>query len=79
MKLEPVTNFTKWVRKEESLTLRDPRPSPWPLKVIGLGWSVSCNVSAEVIVVANWSELDSVQNKVKGKIVAYDEPWSTYG
>jgi len=25
---DPVTNFTKWVRKEESLTLYDPRPFP---------------------------------------------------
>lgn len=25
---DPVVDFTKWVRKEESLTLYDPRPFP---------------------------------------------------
>lgn len=58
--------------------MRDPRPHPWPLKVIGLGWSVPCNLSAEVIVVSSWDELDSVRDRVPGKIVVYDEPWTTY-
>lgn len=40
---------------------------------------MSCNVTAEVIVVSSWAELDSVKDKVAGKIVAYDEPWTTYG
>jgi hypothetical protein len=40
VKLEPVTNFTKWVRGAESLTLYSPRPTPSPLKLIGLGGSV---------------------------------------
>jgi hypothetical protein len=41
LKLEPVSNFTKWTRGSESLTLFDPRPSPQKLGVIGLGSSVS--------------------------------------
>jgi len=41
VRLEPVVNFTKWVRGNESLTLYSPRPTPSPLKLIGLGGSVS--------------------------------------
>ena len=39
--LEPVSNFTKWVRGRESLTLFEPRPFPQPLGVIGLGNTIS--------------------------------------
>lgn len=41
VRLEQVKNFTKWVRGDESLTMYKPRPFPSPLKVIGLGGSVS--------------------------------------
>lgn len=41
VKLEPVTNFTKWVRGAESLTLYSPRTTPAKLEVIGLGHTVS--------------------------------------
>lgn len=41
VRLEPVVNFTKWVRGTESLTLYSPRPTPSPLKLIGLGGSTS--------------------------------------
>ncbi len=39
--LEPVKNFTKWVRGNESLTLLKPRPFPTKLDIIGLGGTVS--------------------------------------
>lgn len=39
--MEPVKNFTKWVRGLESLTMTSPRPVNSPLKVTGLGGSVS--------------------------------------
>jgi len=70
--LESVTNFTKWIRGEEQLTLYEPRPVPQKLALIGLGGTVSGNVKAEVIVVKNYSELDSVKDKVKGKIVCFN-------
>lgn len=38
---EPVSNFTKWVRGTESLTLFKPRPFQTKLDVIGLGGSVA--------------------------------------
>lgn len=52
VRLEPVVNFTKWVRGKESLNLIKPRE--WKLDVIGLGASVPGNVQAEVIVVSNY-------------------------
>ena len=41
VRLEPVSNFTKWVRGEEELILHEPRPTPTKLNLIGLGGSVS--------------------------------------
>jgi hypothetical protein len=41
VRLEPVSNFTKWVRGQESLTLYSPRTTPTKLFVIGLGHSIS--------------------------------------
>jgi carboxypeptidase Q len=41
VKLEPVANFTKWVRGREELTLYSPRPFPQPLGLVGLGRSIS--------------------------------------
>ena len=79
VRLEPVTNFTKWVRGDEQLTLYDPRPVPMKLNMIGLGTSVAGNVKAEVIVVRNYSELEAMKDKVKGKIVCYNAAWTRYG
>ena len=41
VRLEPVTNFTKWVRANEELTMLSPRSRPTKLSVIGLGGSVA--------------------------------------
>jgi hypothetical protein len=41
IRLEPVSNFTKWVRGKEELILHAPRPEPFRLNVIGLGGTVS--------------------------------------
>ena len=40
VRLEPVKNFTKWVRGKESLTLLSPRPIASKLEVTALGFSV---------------------------------------
>lgn len=77
--MEAVSNFTKWVRGEEQLTLYDPRPVPQKLSLIGLGGSVAGNVRAEVVVVKNKDELDKLGDKVKGKIVLFNKVWTTYG
>lgn len=54
VRLESVSNFTKWVRGRESLILYSPRPNPTKLDVIGLGGSVSGDVMAEVVVVEDY-------------------------
>lgn len=41
VRLESVSNFTKWVRGKESLTLLSPRPTPTKLGVTALGGSVA--------------------------------------
>ena len=55
--LEPVTNFSAWIRGKESLTLLEPRF--WKLPLIGLGVSSPGNVTAEVLVVTNFDDLES--------------------
>jgi hypothetical protein len=40
VRLEPVRNFTKWVRGNEELTLLSPRPNPQKLDVIAFGGSI---------------------------------------
>lgn len=57
VRLESVKNFTKWVRVNEELYLHSPRPVVTPLKVIGLGGSVSGHVTANAIVVSSYDEL----------------------
>lgn len=57
VRLEPVLNFTKWVRGDESLTLLDPRPFPQKLKFTALGRSVSGNITAEALVVTSFDDL----------------------
>ena len=76
--LEPVNNFTAWVRGEESLTLFSPRPFPQKMPMIGLGKSVSGNITADVVVVRSFDELNSIADKVKGKIVLFNQPWVNY-
>lgn len=72
-------NFTKWVRGTESLTLYSPRPTPSPLKLIGLGGSAPGNIRANAIVVRSFDELDAMKDQVQGKIVVYNAPWINYG
>lgn len=75
MRLEPVKNFTKWVRGDESLTLYDPRPFPSKLRLAGLGLSVSGNITAEAFVVTSFDDLKQNAHNVLGKIVVYAVPW----
>ena len=69
--LEKVGPFDSWTRLEESLTLYDPRPVPTNLKIIGLGNSVPGNITAEVLVVTSFDDLEAKKELVKGKIVCY--------
>ncbi len=69
-----------WVRGVESGALVAPRAEP--LAIIGLGGTVATpkgGLTAPVVVVTSWADLEAKQGQVKGKIVLYDvamPPWS---
>ncbi len=69
-----------WVRGEESLEMLTPLPRK--LTMLGLGNSVGTpaeGISAEAVVVRNFAELDRLGEQVRGKIVVYNVPFTTYG
>ncbi|MEO5588215.1 MAG: peptidase M28 family protein, partial [Gemmatimonadaceae bacterium] len=76
---EPVM-VPKWVRGDESATLRSPRSAP--LHMIGLGRSIGTpkeGITAPVIVVTSFDELTRRAGEAKGKIVLFDVPFTNYG
>ena len=69
-----------WVRGEESVEVTT--PVPLKLSMLGLGNSVGTpaeGITAEVVVVRNFAELDALGERVRGKIVLYNVPFTTYG
>lgn len=69
-----------WVRGEESLELVSPVARR--LSMLGLGDSVGTpagGVTAEAVVVHSFNELEALGDRVKGKIVVYNVPFTTYG
>ena len=69
-----------WVRGEESLELLTPVATK--LSLLGLGNSVAtpaAGVSAEAVVVRDFGELDALGERVRGKIVVYNAPFTNYG
>ena len=69
-----------WVRGEESLELLEPVVRKLPM--LGLGNSVGTppeGITAEAVVVRNFDELEALGEKVRGKIVVYNVPFTTYG
>lgn len=69
-----------WVRGEESLELLEPAARRLPM--LGLGNSVGTppeGITAEAVVVRNFDELDALGEKVRGKVVVYNAPFTTYG
>ena len=76
---EPVM-VPHWVRGEESVTLIEPRPDD--LAMLGLGGSVGTpdgGITAEVLVVSSFDELDERADEAEGKIVLFDVPFTSYG
>jgi carboxypeptidase Q len=77
--LEPVM-VPRWVRGHESVELVEPVRQP--LAMLGLGGSVATppeGLEADVLVVSSFSELDARAADVKGRIVLYNVPYTTYG
>jgi carboxypeptidase Q len=69
-----------WVRGEESLEMLSPLAQK--LSMLGLGNSVGTpaeGVSADAVVVGNFAELDALGERVRGKIVVYNAPFTSYG
>jgi carboxypeptidase Q len=69
-----------WVRGEESLEMLSPLAQK--LSMLGLGNSVGTpaeGVSADAVVVSNFAELDALGERVRGKIVVYNAPFTSYG
>jgi carboxypeptidase Q len=69
-----------WVRGEESLEMLT--PASQKLTMLGLGNSIGTpaqGITAEVVVVRNFEELDRLGEGVRGKIVVYNAPFTSYG
>ena len=69
-----------WIRGKESLDLI--LPFKKSMAMLGLGGSIATpkgGIKAEVVVVNSFDELDEKQNDVRGKIVLFNAPFTTYG
>ncbi len=76
---EPV-KVPHWIRGRESVELTSPRPMP--LVMLGLGNSIGTpaeGIEADVLVVRNFEELDAAADRVRGRIVLYNVPFTNYG
>ncbi len=76
---EPVM-VPHWMRGQESAELL--LPNPTRLNILGLGGSVGTpegGLTADVVVVGSFDELDKLGEAVKGKIVLFDVPFKGYG
>lgn len=76
---EPVM-VPHWVRGAESAELVAPRAMR--LHMLGLGGSIATppgGITAEVMVVSSFPELERRAAEARGKIVLFDTPWVNYG
>ena len=76
---EPVM-VPRWVRGAESLVMTSPHRKE--MQILGLGGSVGTparGVTAPVLVVGSFEELDQRAAEARGRIVVYDVPFTTYG
>jgi carboxypeptidase Q len=76
---EPVM-VPHWVRGREAAELI--LPTPHRLNILGLGGSVGTpegGLTADVVVVGSFEELEKQGETVKGKIVLFDVPFKGYG
>jgi carboxypeptidase Q len=79
VRAEPV-KVPHWVRGLESLEITAPHRSA--LTMLGLGNSVGTpadGVEAEVLVVRSFADLDAAGASVRGRIVLFNVPFTTYG
>jgi carboxypeptidase Q len=76
---EPVM-VPHWVRGTESATLVAPIERPLPM--LGLGGSIGTpaeGITADVLVVGSFDELERRADEARGRIVLFDVPFTNYG
>lgn len=79
MRAEPV-EVPVWVRGAESAALVAPTPGPLPM--LGLGGSVATppgGITAPVLVVTNFAELERRTDEAAGRIVVFNAAFTDYG
>ena len=79
VRLDPV-KVPHWVRGAESLEIVS--PGRHPLAMLGLGNSVGttpAGVEADLAIVHSFRELDAAADSLKGRIVLFHVPFTTYG
>jgi carboxypeptidase Q len=79
VRLDPV-KVPHWVRGAESLEIV--AVGSQPLAMLGLGNSVgtpAAGIEAELLIVRSFQELDAAGDRVKGRIVLFNAPFTTYG
>ncbi|HXA67944.1 MAG TPA: M20/M25/M40 family metallo-hydrolase, partial [Bryobacteraceae bacterium] len=76
----PLVKVPHWVRGNESASLVEPVNKP--LTILGLGGSIATpkkGITAEVVPVSTFEELDKKGKTVEGKIVLFNVPYEGYG
>ncbi|XP_045437283.1 carboxypeptidase Q isoform X1 [Pipistrellus kuhlii] len=76
--LEPV-KIPHWERGEESAVMLEPRMQK--MAILGLGSSIGTppeGITAEVLVVTSFDELQRRAPEARGKIVVYNQPYANY-
>ncbi|MEP1306827.1 MAG: M28 family metallopeptidase [Balneola sp.] len=69
-----------WVRGKESATLNGPISKDLPMASLGGSVGTPANgITAEVMVVKSFDELEKRADEAKGKIVLFNVPFTTYG
>ena len=79
VRLEPV-KVPHWVRGAESVELIAPRHEVLPM--LGLGNSVGTpdsGIEADLVVVRGFHELEAVAARIRGRIVLFNVPFTSYG
>ena len=79
VRLEPV-KVPHWVRGAESLEITS--PGRHALVMLGLGNSIgtpAAGIEADLIAVRDFAELQSRASEIKGRIVLFNVPFTTYG
>ena len=69
-----------WIRGKESATIL--KPFKRNLSMLGLGGSIATprgGITSEVVVVNNFDELEKKAKEIKGNIVLFNAPFTTYG